>query len=384
MRNILLITDNYILEEVDGKFFHRCLDDHISAYGTLGNLTLCVPIRHTVSINRPIDLTNIRIVEINKENNIYKRFIDRRENKRIIYDEVKNADIIVGFVPSSVCDLAATYARKFNKIFLSVVIASAWDILWHHSLKGKLMAPFSHFSTKRTILESDYAIYVTERYLQNKYPTKGISTSISDVVIKYLDKQTLNDRVEMILSRKDIKKLSLLSVGAINIKYKGQDEVIKAMAYLANEGYDIDYYLIGGGDKTRLHAIAKGLGIADKVHFIGGLPHEEVFQYFKAIDIYIQPSRTEGLPRAVVEAMSCAAPIICSNIGGMPELVENDCLYKSGDINDLCMKIKELSKSPDNLIRKAKYNFFKAETFQTGRLNTRREAFIRSIHDNRL
>ena len=379
MKKVLLITDNYCLEEVDGRFYHRCLDDHIRAYGILGSVTLCVPIRHTISINRPVDMTDVRVVEIWKENNIYRRFINRRDNKKIIAEEVKKADIIVGFIPSSVSDLAARYAKKYKKTFLAVVIASAWDILWNHSLKGKFMAPISHFSTRRTIRDAEYSIYVTEQYLQNKYPTKGISSAISDVVINPLEKQVLENRVQKIRSKQSNKVLSILSIGAVDVKYKGQEEVIEAISVLSYKGYNIDYYLIGSGDKKRLYKIANKLGVADKVHFIGGLPHEDVFSYFKAIDIYIQPSRTEGLPRAVVEAMSYAVPVICSNIGGMPELVEKDCLYKSGDIQDLCLKILRMSESSDTMIRKAKYNFTKAAAFQEDSLYAKRKEFIINI-----
>ena len=157
-----MITDNYCLEQVDGVYYHRILDEHIEAYKTLGTIRLCVPVFNKVSIRRPVDLTGVGVRKINKENTIRTRFLDRRENKRIISEEVRNADIVVGFVPSPVCDLAQKYAAKYKKKFVSVVIASAWDILWHHSNKGKVMAVFSHFGTRRTIWNSDYAITASE------------------------------------------------------------------------------------------------------------------------------------------------------------------------------------------------------------------------------
>ena len=139
-----MITDNYCLEEVDGVYYHRILDEHIEAYKALGSIRLCVPVLNTVSIRRKVDLTGVEIRKINKENTLRTRFFDRRENKRIISEEVKNADVVIGFVPSPVCDLAQRYAAKYNKKFVSVVIASAWDILWYHSLKGKMMAIVSN------------------------------------------------------------------------------------------------------------------------------------------------------------------------------------------------------------------------------------------------
>ena len=374
-----MITDNYCLEEVDGVYYHRILDEHIEAYKALGSIRLCVPVLNTVSIRRKVDLTGVEIRKINKENTLRTRFFDRRENKRIISEEVKNADVVIGFVPSPVCDLAQRYAAKYNKKFVSVVIASAWDILWYHSLKGKMMAIVSHLGTRKTIWNSDYVIYVTEEYLQSKYPTKGISEAISDAVIENLDPATLKRRISSIRSRVDSKSLNLMSIGAIDVRYKGHEEVIKAIPALQNEGFDVNYYLIGAGSDTYLRTIAQRSGVESKVHFVGGLPHEQIFEKFENIDIYIQPSRTEGLPRSVVEAMSCAVPVICSRIGGMPELVAEECIYTSGNISELVDCIRRMVNSSETLEKHAKLNFQSASRFKKDHLAAKRENFLKNV-----
>ena len=375
---VLMITDNYSLEEVDGVYYHRILDEHIKAYEILGPITLCVPVRNTISINRRIDLTGVRVRKINKENNIHNRFLDRRENKKIISEEVQNADIVVGFVPSSVCQLAKKYSAKYKKPFISVVISSAWDILWNHSNKGKLMAIFSHIGTQRVIRNSDYAIYVTEKYLQQKYPTNGIGVAVSDAVIESHDVEVLQKRIVSIKDKQDSKKLNLLSIGAVDIRYKGHEEVIEALPKLVEDGYDVHYYLIGDGSDRYLKEKADKYGVSARVHFTGGLPHEQVFSMFENTDIYIQPSRTEGLPRAVVEAMSCAVPVICSRIGGMPELVSEECLYTSRNIDELVVCIKKLASDPDNLIKHAEINFRRSSDFTKENLTSKREDFLKT------
>ena len=376
---VLMITDNYCLEKVDGVYYHRILDEHIEAYKSLGTITLCVPVLERISINRPIDMTGVEIREINKENTVRTRFINRGENRRIIAEEVKKADIVVGFVPSSVCDTAQKYAEKYGKKFISVVISSAWDILWHHSLKGKVMAFFSHFGTRRTICRSDYAIYVTQRYLQSKYPTKGQATAVSDAVIRNYDEENLKRRISSIKAKSELKQLNLMSIGAVDVRYKGHEEVIKAMPQLLNEGYDINYYLVGAGSDEYLKTVARQNGVETRVHFTGGLPHERIFSLFDTMDIYIQPSRTEGLPRAVVEAMSCAVPVICSNIGGMPELVDEDCIFTSGDVDGLAERIMNLASSRENLLKHAEKNFMRASCFTKENLAAKREDFLKNV-----
>ena len=215
---VLMITDNYYLEEVNGVYYHRYIDEHIKAYSLLGDIKLLLPIRHEISVNRPIDLSQVSVRAIDKENTIYKRFINRRSNKAIIEEEVKNSDIVIGFVPSSVCDIAQSYAQKYNKKFLSVVIASAWDILWYHSLSGKFMAPISHFCTSRIIRRSDYVIYVTDEYLQKKYPTNGIAIGISDVIVPQASESFWAERISKMRNKTDRKKLSIATIGAVDVR----------------------------------------------------------------------------------------------------------------------------------------------------------------------
>ena len=380
---VLMITDNYCLEEVDGIYYHRCIDEHINAYSSLGNITLALPVLHKISYNRIVDLSSVKVRSIDKENTLYKRFINRKPNRAIIEEEVRKSDVVIGFVPSSVCDIALEYARKHNKKFISVVISSAWDILWHHSLMGKLLAPISHISTSHTIKHSDYAIYVTEEYLQRKYPTNGVGIGISDVVVPEPDQSILTKRLTKVSEIQNHKRLLIATIGAVDVKYKAQEDVIKAISHLTLEGYDIDYTLIGGGSDSILKSVAQDCGVnLDKIHFMGAVPHERIYEILDKFDLYIQPSRTEGLPRSVVEAMSRGLAVICSNVGGMPELVESECIYPKGNVLQLVERIKELTSSKERMIATSICNFNKAKNFQKDVLDRKRVEFLNRIKEN--
>lgn len=380
---VLFVTDNYILEEVDGHYYHRSIDNLINAYRTLGEIKLLLPVCQSISCNRVVDLSGVSVRAIDKENSIYKRFIDRSKNKRILDEEIKNSDIVVGFVPSSVCDLAQRYARKHGKLFLSVVIASAWDILWYHSVKGKIMAPISHICTARTIRNSDYVIYVTEKYLQEKYPTKGKCIGISDAALPEVDDKILADRLNNIDSKESYRSLKILTIGAVDVRYKAQDDVLKAIAILNDDGFDVEYTLVGGGSRTYLEGVAEKLNIDKSIlHFTGIVPHDEIISIIDSNDIYIQPSRTEGLPRSVVEAMSRGLPVVCSDVGGMPELVEKDSLFKKGDYRELADCIKQICLSKEIHMEMSHRNFNRAKLFQRSILDESRENFLKTILDS--
>jgi glycosyltransferase involved in cell wall biosynthesis len=98
-----------------------------------------------------------------------------------------------------------------------------------------------------------------------------------------------------------------------------------------------------------------------------------VFEFMDEIDIYIQPSKQEGLPRAIVEAMSRGCPVIASNIAGIPELISKDALFTPGKIIELKELILSLKK--EKLKVWAIENFERSKNFQTEILNNKRLSF---------
>ena len=111
-------------------------------------------------------------------------------------------------------------------------------------------------------------------------------------------------------------KLVLGTAAAVNVAFKGQRYVIEALARLKAAGRtDVEYRLAGGGDPTALRELAQRLGVAEQVAFAGSLPHDAVFSWLDGLDLYIQPSLQEGLPRALIEAMSRGLPAFAAHTG---------------------------------------------------------------------
>jgi glycosyltransferase involved in cell wall biosynthesis len=216
--------------------------------------------------------------------------------------------------------------------------------------------------------------------LQKKYPTNGSSIGISDVIVPQPTDSFLIERISKIQNKTDRKKLSIATIGAVDVRYKAQDDVIKAMSILKSDGYDVEYTLIGGGSPERLKQVALDYGLElEKLHFLGTIPHEEIYELLDNFDLYIQPSRTEGLPRSVVEAMSRGLLCICSNVGGMPELVDAKCIYKPGDFRELAEVVEKLIESDEEVVQIIKDNFQKASQFQEEILVNRRSRFLNEI-----
>ena len=72
-------------------------------------------------------------------------------------------------------------------------------------------------------------------------------------------------------------KIVLGTCATVDVVYKGQQDVIKAIANLKKIGFNIEYQLVGGGDTSYWESIAKEYGVSDQIKFIGVLKHEKVF-----------------------------------------------------------------------------------------------------------
>lgn len=125
-------------------------------------------------------------------------------------------------------------------------------------------------------------------------------------------------------------RLIIGTVKTMKPKY-GIDTLIEAFALLQKSlqskpdlvAPDIELRLVGGGEQTpELHALAQRLGIADKVNFVGRVPHTQVPQELAKLDIYVALSRldSESFGVAIIEAGAAGRPVVVSDAGGLPEV----------------------------------------------------------------
>lgn len=269
--------------------------------------------------------------------------------------------------------VTAKYCRK-NKIpYLIEVVASTWDSLWYHSFKGKLLAPAITFVTKKEIKKAINVLYVTNNFLQKNYPSSGNMIGCSDVE---LNNSNYNIAYRIEHNKKiDLKELKLCTVANIEVKYKGQDLVLRAIKDLKSKGYNLKYYLVGAGNKQRLYNLAKKEGLLDNIIFVGPLPHSEILPYLSNMDIYIQPSYQEGLPRAVIEAMSVGLPCLGSTAGGTYELINDNCVFKKGKYKEITKIIIDLDK--DKLNKYSIENYNRALLYDKNIIDSKRTEFYR-------
>lgn len=326
------------------------------------------------------DKNTINFVEIPNIYSSVKTYISIKKRLslyKIIEREVKNSDFIIVRLPNETSVMAIKLAKRYNKPFLVEVVGCAWDSLWYHSYRGKMTATFNYLSMKRAVKSAPFALYVTDEFLQRRYPSNGKSIGISDVTLPALDESILRGRILKINNIKKQQPKIIGTLAALNVKYKGQEYVIKAISELNKEGYNFEYHLAGGGDKSYLKLLAEKYGVSDKVKFLGVLTHERVFDFLDNIDIYIQPSKIEGLPRALVEAMSRACPVLGSLTGGIPELVNKRFLFSIGSVNEISSLLKMLDTK--TMLEEANRSFEKAKRYDKKLLEEKRISFYKDF-----
>lgn len=324
------------------------------------------------------DKEKIQFVEIPNLRESIESFISikkRRQLKQIIKRQVIDNDCIIARVPSQESYYAIKMAKKYYKKVLIEVVGCAWDTYWYNNIVSKLFAVKEYFALKKIVKNASYVTYVSSNFLQKRYPTHGVSLSCSDVVIHQLNETDLQNRLSRGVNKDQVK---LATIGSTKVKYKGQRYVIKAMAKLKKEGFNFQYYLIGGGSTNRLEKYAKKYHVLNQIKFVGQLKHEDLIEKLKEIDIYIQPSDAESHGRAILEAFSVGCPVIGSSTGGIPELVDSKYVFKRKNVNDLTQKMRKMLEE-NEVQQQAKRNFEFCEKFLYNKLEKERQNFYNKI-----
>ncbi len=120
--------------------------------------------------------------------------------------------------------------------------------------------------------------------------------------------------------------------------------LVTAFASIASRFPDAVLVLMGEGEeRARLESLIDEFTLGARVHLCGHVP--EASRYLKALDVFVLPSRSEALGFVVLEAGQAALPVIASNVGGIPEVIEsevNGILVRSADAQELANALTEL------------------------------------------
>ena len=131
---------------------------------------------------------------------------------------------------------------------------------------------------------------------------------------------------------------------------KGTPLILSALETLKRRGTGVKWIFIGGGDVQSFRSIAEKKGLGEYVSFTGPVDDAVKWEYLYQADFFCLPSFAEGQPISIIEAMAVALPIISTNVGSIPEIVEdksNGLVIPAGDQEALIQAIRFLCENPD-------------------------------------
>ncbi|MDM1780930.1 glycosyltransferase [Acinetobacter indicus] len=293
----------------------------------------------------------------------------------LILKLVKRSNVLIVRLPSFlgifVLIVNVFFRRKYFVEFVGdpkeALISSKDNINLFFNLFIKVLTKFNKFFVNN----ADGVIYVTQYDLQKRYPTKKMQAYASNVEVNIkpirlsIDNYKINNEIKVGL------------IGSFNNEYKGIGTALKAIKLLKNNNCNVCLHILGSGSlKDYYLEMAHNLGISKQVYFDGSLSGgEAVLNWLNELDLYIQPSRTEGLPRALIEAMSVGLPAIATNVGGIPELLHKSDLIDKDDELSLAQKIEFAIKSQQLRYEMGKRNYYKSLDYDSKRLKKIRFEF---------
>jgi glycosyltransferase involved in cell wall biosynthesis len=318
-------------------------------------IDLCVPVTRDSfgEGTSVVDQSVFNVIEIP----YYKNFIIFMIKMPLIYWKIKRNmhrwDVINPRYPDLVGVLAAIQAKKKGIPSFHTIVD---DWKEESELGGGRGPLVNFFLTPVARLFFMYYLYLEKKAVNNSLVfchglsivdrLKGDSPHIHGIIATSIDEN------EIIFEEKALpeKKIKFLAVGRLAFE-KGHDLLLSALANFNNKNPKLEWEarIVGWGNyKSRLEKQAQKLGIGKKVTLTGGVPRgEKLLEHYDWADVFVHPSRSEGTPKVILEAMARGLPVIATEVGGVSKMVDDKVtgiLVPSEDLEKLTSAIMLISK----------------------------------------
>lgn len=229
---------------------------------------------------------------------------------------------------------------------------------------------------KKICTQADGVACVTEFYLQKHYfslKKKHFVANYSSLALDksfYYSSRTYPSKKRMVIAHV-----------ANKVFYKGRKghiELVQAINILKMKGLVVDVKFVAelvGNNKERLLELAKVLKVDSQISFCGYLNRDELNELLTSVDLFVLPTKAEGLPRVIIEAMAKGLPCVSTMVSGNSELISKDYLVDYDNVNALALRIEELVTSPTLYEKASKENFKNSLKYEASLLEKRRDLF---------
>jgi glycosyltransferase involved in cell wall biosynthesis len=261
------------------------------------------------------------------------------------------------------------------------VVGDPYNVFAPGANKHPLRAVWRWWFTKqmkRQCARAAAICYVTGQYLQQYYPprTGAFCTSFQPM--------ELDDETFVLQPRrfsKCPKPIRILTVGSLDQPYKGVDVLIDALVMAVACGHNVHLTVVGRGKyQPELKQRAVRSGLDKQIAFIDEVKNEQLLRDLDDYQLFVLASRTEGLPRVIIEAMARGVPCIASAVGGIPELLSPADLVPPGNAKALAETIVKVITDPERMERMSATNLERARNYSSPVMDSLRQEFLQYLY----
>jgi len=390
---ILVTTEAHFVRGVDGRvhstsgvdaypFWRRYLDVFdriiIAARTQTGQ----------VSISPLVEGPGVRVLALPEYRGPWQYLSIRNDVAAVIREAIPVADGLCLRAPGRIAGLA--WRLRGDRSFGVEVVGDPLDSLSRGAIRSvaRPVARLVFARELRAMCSRATAVaYVTSGSLQQRYPARGWQTSYSSVELDDAAFATESD-VERrytgtALVNRGTKRdpWRLVLVGSLANRNKGADVAVDALALCRARGLQIILTIVGDGcERQALERQAQMSGVGNAITFLGQLPAgAAVRDVLDRSDMLVLPSRAEGVPRAMLEAMARGVPCIGSSAGGIPELLPPERCVGPGNTRQLAELVTRMYASRETLQAKSREDRLTARRYRYDVLQPRRRAFYKQL-----
>lgn len=248
---------------------------------------------------------------------------------------------------SSMASYGGLTARRFKKLFpevpLLLNLQEGRDFIRFNFIKARVF--------KKIVQSADMIVAISDHLkkiaIKNGFNAKKIHIIPNGVDIAGFGHDFSYGELSELSDQLGIKPDEKVIITASRLTYKNAiDDLIKAMAILEKSDRVNKYKLVvvgDGEDKKKLTELARNLNIEDNIVFVGSIEHRRLPKYLRIADVFVRPSRSEGLGSAFLESMAAGTPIIGTPVGGIPDFLqdgETGLFCNIGDPRSIAEKVE--------------------------------------------
>lgn len=310
-----------------------------------------------------------------------------------VREAVRACDAYILRVPGLVGRLAWKEIRRLRRPYAVEVVGDPWEALGPGTWPSLLRPAFrlaGAINLRAMCRSAAAAHYVTRDVLQRRFPpAAGVNPfcySDAELSKAFATPDELSKRARrlesLLASNGRVPPLQIGFIGSFAQMYKGPDVLLRACQRLLKNGA-LDWRLSFIGDgamRPAVEELATSMGLKNRVSFLGQLPHgDAIYRFLDEVDLFVLPSRTEGLPRVLLEAMARGCPCIGSAVGGIPELLVAEDMFEPNDAGGLAEKITDVLQNPRRMLAMSRRSLAKANEYRPEVLAQRRAEFYREV-----